>query len=44
VLQPGTYTLRLTVDGKTYTQPAQVEPDPRGVPVDHANEDSATRS
>jgi photosystem II stability/assembly factor-like uncharacterized protein len=44
VLQPGTYTIRLTVDGKTYTQPAQVEPDPRGVPVDHANEDTETRS
>ena len=44
VLQPGAYTIRLTVDGQTYTQPALVEPDPRGVPVDHANEDTATRS
>jgi photosystem II stability/assembly factor-like uncharacterized protein len=29
-LQPGEYTIRLTVDGKTYTQPATVKPDPRG--------------
>jgi hypothetical protein len=26
---PGTYTLRLTVDGKSYTQPVTVRPDPR---------------
>jgi len=32
VLQPGQYTVRLTVDGQTYTQPATVKPDPRGVP------------
>jgi photosystem II stability/assembly factor-like uncharacterized protein len=31
-LQPGEYTVRLTVDGKTYTQPVAVKPDPRGVP------------
>ena len=29
-LQPGEYTIRLTVDGKTYTQPAIVKADPRG--------------
>jgi hypothetical protein len=29
VLQPGAYTLRLTVDGQTYTQPVTVKPDPR---------------
>ena len=29
-LQPGEYTIRLTVDGKTYTQPATVKADPRG--------------
>jgi photosystem II stability/assembly factor-like uncharacterized protein len=28
-LQAGQYTLRLTVDGQTYTQPVQVKPDPR---------------
>jgi photosystem II stability/assembly factor-like uncharacterized protein len=28
-LQPGEYTLRLTVDGQTYTQPVTVKPDPR---------------
>jgi len=28
-VQPGTYTVRLTVDGKTYTQPLTVKPDPR---------------
>ena len=31
-LQPGPYTVRLTVDGQTYTQPAIVKPDPRGAP------------
>jgi hypothetical protein len=29
-LEPGSYTVRLSVDGKTYTQPAEVAPDPRG--------------
>jgi photosystem II stability/assembly factor-like uncharacterized protein len=29
-LQPGQYTLRLTLGGQTYTQPATVKPDPRG--------------
>jgi photosystem II stability/assembly factor-like uncharacterized protein len=38
VLQPGQYTVRLTVDGKTYTQPAIVKPDPRGVPANAAAE------
>jgi hypothetical protein len=33
-LAPGQYTIRLTVDGKTYTQPATIKPDPRGVPVE----------
>ena len=32
--EPGQYTVRLTVDGKTYTQPVIVKPDPRGIPVD----------
>jgi hypothetical protein len=31
-LQPGDYTVRLTVDGLTYTQPVSIKPDPRGVP------------
>jgi photosystem II stability/assembly factor-like uncharacterized protein len=31
-LQPGSYTLRLSVDGQTYSQPASVKPDPRGAP------------
>jgi photosystem II stability/assembly factor-like uncharacterized protein len=31
-LQPGQYTVRLTVDGKSYTQPVDVRPDPRGAP------------
>jgi hypothetical protein len=35
-LAPGQYTIRLTVDGQTYTQPASIKPDPRGVPVDDA--------
>jgi len=29
-LQPGQYTVRLTVDGQTYTQPVTIKPDPRG--------------
>jgi hypothetical protein len=33
-LQPGEYTVRLTVDGKTLTQPVTVKPDPRGEPVE----------
>jgi hypothetical protein len=32
-LQPGEYTVRLTVDGQTYTQPVTVKPDPRGAPA-----------
>jgi hypothetical protein len=43
-LQPGEYTVRLTVDGKTYTQPVAVKPDPRGIPMDHANEGADDRS
>lgn len=31
VLRPGQYSVRLTVDGQTYTQPVNVKPDPRGV-------------
>jgi photosystem II stability/assembly factor-like uncharacterized protein len=31
-LAPGQYTVRLTVDGQTYTQPVALKPDPRGVP------------
>ena len=27
--QPGTYTVKLTVDGKSFTQPLVVKPDPR---------------
>jgi photosystem II stability/assembly factor-like uncharacterized protein len=44
VLQPGEYTVRLTVDGQTYTQPVTVKPDPRPIPVDHANEGAGDRS
>ncbi len=32
-LQAGPYTVRLTVDGQTYTQPVTVKPDPRGSPA-----------
>jgi photosystem II stability/assembly factor-like uncharacterized protein len=42
-LQPGEYTLRLTVNGQTYTQPAIVHPDPRGSNVDHSNPGAAER-
>jgi photosystem II stability/assembly factor-like uncharacterized protein len=31
-LQPGEYTVRLTVDGRTLTQPVTVKPDPRKLP------------
>jgi len=43
-LLPGEYTVRLTVDGQTFSQPVTIKPDPRGVPVDHANEGAADRS
>jgi hypothetical protein len=33
-LTAGQYTLRLTVDGQTYTQPATIKADPRGAPED----------
>ncbi len=32
-LEAGSYTVRLTVDGKSYTQPATVLPDPRHLPA-----------
>jgi photosystem II stability/assembly factor-like uncharacterized protein len=43
-LIPGDYTVKLTVDGHTYTQPAAVKPDPRGVaqnavPAESGNDD-----
>ena len=31
-LEPGPYTVRLTVDGQTLTQPVTVKPDPRNLP------------
>ena len=43
-LKPGEYQLRLTVDGQTYTQPVTVKADPRGEPIDHANEGMGNRS
>ena len=43
-LQPGEYTIRMTVDGETYTQPVTVKPDPRGIPKDTANPDARDRS
>jgi hypothetical protein len=36
-LQPGQYTVRLTVDGQIYTQAVTVKPDPRGVPAGAAD-------
>jgi hypothetical protein len=39
-LVPGNYMVRLTVDGQTYMQPAVVAPDPRGTPIDNADEQS----
>jgi hypothetical protein len=32
-LQPGSYTVKLTVNGETYTQPVTVQPDPRNIPA-----------
>jgi photosystem II stability/assembly factor-like uncharacterized protein len=43
-LDPGEYTVRMTVDGKTYTQPVTVKPDPRGVQTNTANEGANDRS
>jgi photosystem II stability/assembly factor-like uncharacterized protein len=31
-LPPGEYTVHLTVDGQTYSQPVTIKPDPRGAP------------
>ena len=42
-LQPGDYTIRLTVDGHTYTQPVTVKPDPRGVAPGPAEDEFNTR-
>ena len=36
-LQPGQYTVRLTVDGQTLTQPVIVKPDPRNIPEGSAS-------
>ncbi len=33
VLQPGEYTVKLTVDGQTYTEPVTIKPDPRNLPT-----------
>ena len=33
VLQPGEYTVKLTVDGQTYSQPVTIKPDPRNLPT-----------
>jgi hypothetical protein len=43
-LAPGKYTVRLTVDGQSYTQPVTVKPDPRGATEDHANPGAGDRS
>jgi hypothetical protein len=32
-LQPGQYSVRLTVNGQVYTQPVTMKPDPRGAPA-----------
>jgi hypothetical protein len=34
-LEPGSYTIRMSVDGQTYTQPVTVKPDPRGGAAQH---------
>ncbi|MGA7522888.1 MAG: hypothetical protein WBW84_10420 [Acidobacteriaceae bacterium] len=44
VLPAGDYTVRLTVDGRTYTQPVTVKPDPRGSHVDTATPGANSRS
>ena len=44
ILAPGDYTVKLTVDGKTYTQPVKVKPDPRGATEDHSNAGTHDRS
>ncbi|MFP5226388.1 MAG: hypothetical protein ACLGXA_02080, partial [Acidobacteriota bacterium] len=42
-LAPGSYTVRLTVDGKTYEQPVTVKPDPRGSGLDNSAMGSNSR-
>ncbi len=37
MLPTGQYTVRLTVDGQTYTQPVAIKPDPRGTPSGASN-------
>ena len=32
--QPGNYTVRLTVDDQTFSQPVTIKPDPRHLPID----------
>jgi len=32
-LEPGNYTVRLTVDGQSLTRPVVIKPDPRGLPL-----------
>jgi hypothetical protein len=34
LLPPGNYTVRLTVDGQTYSRPVTIKPDPRGITND----------
>jgi photosystem II stability/assembly factor-like uncharacterized protein len=43
-LEPGAYTVRLTVDGQVLTQPVTIKPDPRGSQDDHANQGTHDRS
>jgi hypothetical protein len=43
-LQPGDYTLRMTVNGQTLTQPVSVKPDPRGVPANASADEMNNRS
>jgi photosystem II stability/assembly factor-like uncharacterized protein len=41
-LEPGEYTVRVTVDGQTWTQPVTVKTDPRGIPVDTTTPEAET--
>ncbi|MGB7355463.1 MAG: hypothetical protein WBD06_17285 [Acidobacteriaceae bacterium] len=42
-LPPGNYTVRLTVDGQTYTEPVTIKPDPRGSGLDASAPGSNSR-
>jgi len=43
IVLPSTFTVRLTVNGKSYTQPLKVRRDPRGAKSDEGDEDDSKK-